>query len=139
MEALAMKGESGAGDQRRLAEALEHLEDQVARSQRGGFGTTFKAFVIGALVGAGAALFYAPQRGEELRQQMQQRSSQMKEQATQLAGQVQQSVGQVKDQAQQSASQIKDQAQQSANQLQPAAQQAANQAMGQSQPAQPTR
>ncbi|MGN6811927.1 MAG: YtxH domain-containing protein, partial [Thermomicrobiales bacterium] len=109
-----LKTDNDQTEQRRLAEALEHLQDQVSQSQRGGFGTTFKAFVFGAVVGGGLALFYAPQRGEELRQQMQQRGSQMKEQASQLTGQVKDQATQLADQVQQSAGQIKDQAQQSA-------------------------
>jgi gas vesicle protein len=103
-------------DQRKLLERLERLEKQLAKRNEdrgGGVGATLKAFAVGALVGGGVALLYAPQRGEQTRQ----RVLQVKEQATQLAGQAKEQATQVAGQAQQAASQIKDQAQQSVGQL----------------------
>ena len=98
-------------DQGKLLARLERLEtqlDRVARAQGGGFGATLRGFVLGALVGAGLALLYAPQRGEETRQ----RVFQVKEQAAQLAGQAREQATQVAGQAQQAAGQLKGQAQQ---------------------------
>src|SRR5438045_8491335 len=93
-------------DQGKLMDRLERLEKQIARgSERrgGGFGTALKAFAVGALVGGGAALLYAPQRGEQTRQRLRQ----AKEQATQLAGpakeQTAQMAGQGEDQGTQGA------------------------------------
>ncbi|HEX6736833.1 MAG TPA: YtxH domain-containing protein [Vicinamibacteria bacterium] len=128
-------------DQGKLMDRLERLEKQIAKSgeQRGGgFGTALKAFTVGALVGGGAALLYAPQRGEQTRQrllqakeQATQMAGQAKEQTAQLAGQAQQAAGQLKDQAQQAAGQTKDQVQSSTAKSPSAATPPAGQAMAQ--------
>jgi YtxH-like protein len=94
-------------DQGQLLKRLAGLEQQIAKSgqQRGGgVGTALKAFGVGALVGGGVALLYAPRPGEQTRRQLLQRGSQAKEQATQAAGQL-------KEQAQQAVSQGTDQVQ----------------------------
>jgi gas vesicle protein len=101
-------------DQGKLLERLERLEQQIAKSGRqrgGGVGTALKAFTVGSLVGGGLALLYAPQKGEQTRQQLQQRGTQLRDQATQVAGQAQQAAGQFTDQAQQSVSQATDRVQ----------------------------
>ena len=101
-------------DQGQLLKRLERLEQQLAkRGQRrgGGAGTALKAFTVGALVGGGAALLYAPQRGEQIRRQLRQRGSQVTEQATAVAGQARQAAGQLTDQARQAISQGTDQVQ----------------------------
>lgn len=100
-------------DQGMLLDRLEHLEKQIAKQQGGGAGATLKTFILGALVGAGVALLYAPQGGEQTRQRL----SQVKEQATQVAGQAKEQTAQLAGQAQQAASQIKDQARQAAGQI----------------------
>ena len=128
-------------DQGKLLDRLERLEKQIARGNArrgGGLGTALKAFAVGALVGGGAALLYAPQRGEQTRQrllqakdQATQLAGQAKEQTAHLAGQAQQAAGQLKDQAQQAAGQTKDQVQSSTVKPPGAATPPAGQAMAQ--------
>ena len=139
-------------DQGKLMDRLARLEKQIVEgnAQRGGgLGSALKAFTFGALVGGGAALLYAPQRGEQTRQRLRQAkeqaaqvagqakeqtaqlAGQVKDQATQVAGQAQQAAGQLKEQAQQAASQAKDQVQSSAVKPPSAATAPAAQAMSQ--------
>ena len=77
-------------DQGHLLKRLAGLEKQIAKSgqQRGGgVGTALKAFGVGALVGGGVALLYAPQTGEQTRQRLLRRGTELKDQAAQAAGQ----------------------------------------------------
>ena len=101
-------------DQGKFLDRLERLEKQIAKSSTrrgGGVGTALKAFAVGSLVGGGLALLYAPQKGEQTRQQLLERGTQLREQATEVAGQAQQAAGQFTDQAQQSVSQATDRVQ----------------------------
>jgi gas vesicle protein len=121
-------------DQGKLMDRLARLEKQIVEgnAQRGGgLGSALKAFTFGALVGGGAALLYAPQKGEQTRRQLLARGSQAKEQATQLAGQAKEQTAQLAGQVKDQATQVAGQAQQAAGQLKEQAQQAASQAKDQ--------
>ena len=101
-------------DQGKLMDRLERLEKQIVKGSTrrgGGVGTALKAFAVGALAGVGLALLYAPQKGEQIRQQLLERGTQLREQATEVAGQAQQAAGQLTDQAQQKVSQATDRVQ----------------------------
>jgi gas vesicle protein len=101
-------------DQGKLMDRLERLEKQIAKSgtrRGGGVGTALRAFTVGSLVGGGLALLYAPQKGEQIRQQLLQRGTELRDQATQVVGQAQQAAGQATDRVQQSVSQATDRVQ----------------------------
>jgi gas vesicle protein len=54
-------------------------------SERGGGGEFFAGFLVGALVGAVAALLMAPQSGDETRQRIQERGIELKDMAGDLS------------------------------------------------------
>jgi len=67
-----------------LAKVTERLE-RLARSQRGGPLAALKPFLLGALVGVGAALLYAPQTGEQTRALLRRNAGELRESTTQGA------------------------------------------------------
>jgi len=68
-----------------LTKATARLEDLAKRRRGGGPLGGFRPFVLGALVGAGAALLYAPQAGEQTRALLRRNASELQESATQSA------------------------------------------------------
>jgi len=53
-------------------------------SDQGGSGGFFAGFLLGAMVGAAAALLFAPAPGEEFREQLKEKSIELKERAGEL-------------------------------------------------------
>ncbi|MSR35263.1 MAG: YtxH domain-containing protein [Gemmatimonadetes bacterium] len=53
----------------------------VIERERGGGGSSIGSFVLGALVGAGVALLFAPQSGEETQEQIRRRARKLRAQA----------------------------------------------------------
>lgn len=101
-----MAKDSPQRNQDEILERLGRVEEQlttIARRGRGR-GAPLRTFALGALLGGGAALLYAPQRGEQTRQ----RVLQAKDQATQAAGPARERVAHLAGQAQQVTGQIKD-------------------------------
>jgi gas vesicle protein len=107
-----------------LREQLEKLQRQlVERDQQGGSVLGFLGgVVLGMLVGAVLALIFAPQPGQQTREQLRDTSielkgratqavGQAKEQASPLAAQAQDTLGQVRTRAQSLSGTAKDQAQ----------------------------
>ncbi len=85
-----------------LAKVTARLE-QLARHQRGGPLGGRKPFLLGALTGAGAALLYAPQAGEQSRPLLRRNATELRERATQSAkGQTQERTGAAQETAQES-------------------------------------
>ncbi len=120
-----------------VVEKLEQIERQLAQGgkQGGGFMKTTRTFVWGSAIGAGLALLFAPQSGEQTRQKLMQSSGQLKEQAQPLMEQAQQKLDQAKQQAQPLMEQAKQQVQSVASKAQDQAQSAASQAKDQAQSA----
>ena len=56
-------------------------------SEQGGGGEFFAGLLIGAILGAGAALLMAPQSGEQTRQKLQERSVELKDKAVDASSQ----------------------------------------------------
>ncbi len=54
-------------------------------ANRSDFGAFITGLFIGGLIGAGAALLFAPQSGEETREQIRQKGIELTEQASQMA------------------------------------------------------
>ena len=69
----------------RLERVTDQLEQAAKRNQGGGLLSVLKSFALGALVGAGIALLYAPQRGEQTRALLQRNANEMQDRATQTA------------------------------------------------------
>lgn len=87
--------------QEQLLRAVELLQRTLARDQarRGGVGRTVRPFVVGALLGGGLGLLYAPQAGAVAR-------GRVRAWATRLAGQVRELAETVQGQAQQAFDQV---------------------------------
>ncbi len=80
--------------------------EQLARHQRGGPLGGLKPFLLGALTGAGAALLYAPQAGEQSRKLLRRNATELQERATQSAkGKTQERTGAAQETAQESLAQ----------------------------------
>lgn len=83
--------------------------EQLARRQRGGPLGGLKPFLLGALVGAGVALLYAPQAGEQSRTLLRRNATELQERATQGAqsakGKIQERTGAAQETAQESLAQ----------------------------------
>lgn len=94
-----------------LTKVTARLE-QLARHQRGGPLGALKPFVLGALVGAGAALLYAPQAGEQTRALLRRNAGELQESATQGAqtakGKIQGSTATAQDSVQAALTQVGD-------------------------------
>ncbi|CAA9589995.1 MAG: hypothetical protein AVDCRST_MAG18-4835 [uncultured Thermomicrobiales bacterium] len=69
----------------RLERVTAQLEQAAKRSQGGGLMSMLKPFALGALVGAGAALLYAPQAGEQTRAVLRRNADDLQDRATQAA------------------------------------------------------
>ncbi len=76
------------GIEGRLERVTAQLEQAAKRNRGGGFMSGLKPFVLGALVGAGAALLYAPQAGEQTRAILQRNANDLQTRATQAANSV---------------------------------------------------
>ncbi len=57
-------------------------------SKQSDFGAFLTGFFVGGLIGAGMALIFAPQSGEETREQIRQKGNELGEQASQTAEEV---------------------------------------------------
>ncbi len=68
-----------------LAKVTARLEALAKRQRGGGPLSGFKPFLLGGLVGAGAALLYAPQTGEQTRMLLRRNAGELQESATQGA------------------------------------------------------
>jgi len=83
--------------------------EQLARRQRGGPLGGLKPFLLGVLTGAGAALLYAPQAGEQSRTLLRRNATELQERATQSAqsakGKIQERTGAAQETAQESLAQ----------------------------------
>ena len=95
----------------RLAKVTERLE-QLTRRQRSGPLGAFKPFLLGALAGAGAALLYAPQAGEQSRELLRRNATDLQERATQGAqiakGKIQERNGAAQESVQKALTQVSD-------------------------------
>ncbi len=64
---------------------MSERDDAVVIERRGGAGSGIALFLLGAAVGAGLALLFAPQSGEETRAQIRRGARRMKRKARDLA------------------------------------------------------
>lgn len=69
----------------RLEQVTAQLEQAARRNQGGGIMGALKPFLLGALAGAGLALLYAPQRGEQTRAMLRRNATDLQDRATQTA------------------------------------------------------
>lgn len=78
-----------AEQQDQLAARLARIEAQLERlakaAPRGGIFSGFRPLALGALVGAGVAMLYAPQPGEQTRTMLRRNADELQERATQAA------------------------------------------------------
>ncbi len=72
----------------RLEQVTAQLEQAARRNQGGGIMGALKPFLLGALAGAGLALLYAPQRGEQTRAMLRRNATDLQDRATQTASSV---------------------------------------------------
>ncbi len=72
----------------RLEQVTAQLEQAARRNQGGGIMGALKPFLLGALVGAGMALLYAPQRGEQTRAMLRRNATDLQDRAMQTASSV---------------------------------------------------
>ncbi len=79
---MAKTLETSAG---RLERVAAQLEQAAQRNQGGGLMGALKPFALGALVGAGAALLYAPQAGAQTRAVLRRNADDVQDRATQAA------------------------------------------------------
>jgi hypothetical protein len=72
-----------AAEEGDVDEGMEELEDMMEKERGGSSGVAGFAVgvMIGALLGAGAALLYAPDRGEKTRRQLKRRIKQLRDEA----------------------------------------------------------
>ena len=112
----------------RLEQVTAQLERAAQRNRGGGLLRGFRPFALGALAGAGVALLYAPQHGEQTRAMLRRNATDLQERATQTAssvkgrlpGQAQTALDQVQEQAKGVAEQAKGVAEQGKETLQAA-------------------
>ena len=78
-------------------------------SERTGGIDFFSGFVVGALVGAAAALILAPQSGEETRSQIRDRGIELREQADELSAEARKRAEQLQAQAKERATDLQSQ------------------------------
>jgi len=69
----------------RLERVTAQLEQAAKRNQGGGLMSALKPFALGALVGAGAALLYAPQVGAQTRAVLRRNADDLQDRAAQAA------------------------------------------------------
>jgi len=95
-----------------LTKVTARLEDLAKRQRGGGPLGGFRLFVLGALAGAGAALLYAPQAGEQTRTLLRRNASELQESATQGArtakGKIQANTATAQDSVQAALTQVGD-------------------------------
>jgi gas vesicle protein len=96
-----------------LLQEIERLQRQLADrdEQEGGVMGFLGGLALGTLLGGALALIFAPQSGEQMREQLRDTSIQLRERATQLTDQVKEQAGTVQEQAQGALGQVKEQAQ----------------------------
>ena len=56
-------------------------------------GVFFSGLILGAVIGAGVALLYAPQSGTETRQMVKEKASEIKEKASKAVSKIKESAG----------------------------------------------
>jgi len=96
-----------------LVEELERLRRQLAErgDSDGGIMGFLGGLALGTLVGGALAIVFAPQSGEQTREQLRETSIELKDRATQVAGQAREQADTLQTQAQEVLGQAKDQVQ----------------------------
>jgi gas vesicle protein len=101
-----------------LTKVTARLEALSKRQRGGGPLSGFKPFLLGALVGGGAALLYAPQAGEQTREFVRRNAGELQESAMQSAqtakGKIQERTGVAQETIQKTLTQASDKAAQTA-------------------------
>jgi gas vesicle protein len=118
-----------------LMEEIERLRQQLADrdEQEGGIMGFLGGLALGTLLGGALALVFAPQTGEETREQLRDTSIQLRERATQLADQVKEQAPALPDQVRERAQTLTDTAREQVQNLTSRAQDAAEDARQQAQ------
>jgi gas vesicle protein len=84
----------------------------MSKKGNGGFGWFLLGFFLGGVIGATAALAYAPEKGDETRERLREKGIELQGQAQQVAGKVKERVGVLRQQAEVQIGQVRQQVEQ---------------------------